>query len=248
MTGLIVDIKGKDIDAWEEKLGKAYRYWSEEEKVAFLVSMASIHISTLDAYVSHLQLGDLVQTPFGDKIAELQEIGFRIVTINHFKYVGMADRMGKEAIEAILFHPSGLLYYATSTQEGLSLGKATDIKRSELYFQVSAVKEDASEETFHLLNKGSGIKYSDETLFKSYSGIKNQEIEMLLNNCVFVEQWHPEVSFSLLNEADVYQQVNGRIVQKSDAEEIEKQMGKIDLFPEEIKTYLGYSNFQKRRK
>lgn len=246
MTGLRLDMERKDIDAWEKKLGKPYKNWSEEEKIAFLVSIARNHIPTLDAYVNHLQLGDLAQTPFGDKISELQGMGFKIIMINDFKYVGIADRMGKQAKEIILFHPSGLLYYATSTQEGLSLGRTTDIKRSELYFQASAVKEDASQETFHLLNKGSGVKYSDETIFKSYTGIKNQEIETLLNGCSFVEPWPFEMSISLLNESDVYEQVNGKIIQKSAIEEAERQMDKINQFPEEIKTSLGYIKQKKR--
>lgn len=246
MTGLSLDIKSEDIYEWEIKLGKTYRNWSDEEKIVFLTSMASKNISVLDSYVSDMQLGDLAQAPFGQKILELQEMGFRTIMINNFKYVGISDRNLKEAKEVILFHPSGLLYYATSTQVGLSLGRDTDIKRSELYLQVSALKEGATKEVFELLNKGSGIDYSDGTIFRSYSGIKNQDIKILLDSCEFVEQWHKERSISLLNEADVYQQVNGKIIQTPDAEEDTKQMDKINQFPEEIKAYLGYSN-QKQR-
>ncbi len=246
MNTLNLEIKKEDIYGWEEKLGKGYENWSEEEKVAFLVSIASKNVPALDACINHLQLGDLGQTPFGSKISSLRKLGFRILMVNDFKYVGITDRIGKQAKEVILFHPSGLLYYATSTQEGLSLGRTTDVKRSELYFQVSTLKEDASNEAFRLLNKGSGIQYSDKTIFKSYTGIKTQEIETLLNNCNFVEPWSVGAPFSLLNESDVCECVNGKIMQKFDVEDAERQIEKIDLFPEEVKICLGYSK-QKRK-
>lgn len=242
MSTFYLNIQNDDVYRWEEKLGKPYRNWSETEKITFLASMASKKLSALDACVNHLQLGDLAQTPFGKRILELQSMDFRIIMTNDFKYVGMADRALKEAKEIILFHPSGLLYYATSTQEGLSLGKNTEIKRSELYFQASI----ASKEAIELLTRGSGTTYDDGTIFKSYSGIKNEEIKIILESCEFVKQWNSKVSISLLNEADVYQQRNGKLVQVSDAEAMIRQMEKINQFPEDIKNYLGFCKEKQR--
>ncbi len=154
----------------------------------------------------------------------------------------MADSALKEAKEIILFHPAGLLYYATSTQEGLSLGKNTDIKRSELYFQASS----SSREAIELLSRGSGTTYSDGTFFKSYSGIKNEEIKTILESFQFVKPWNSKASISLLNEADVYQKRNGKLVVVSDDEAMIRQMEKIDQFPEEIKNDLGFCKAKQR--
>ena len=242
MSTFHLNIQNDDVYRWEQKLGKSYSNWSESEKITFLMSMASKDLSALDTYINHLQLGDLAQTPFGKKILELQSMGFRIIMTNDFKYAGMADSALKEAKEIILFHPAGLLYYATSTQEGLSIRKNTDIKRSELYFQASS----SSREAIELLSRGSGTTYSDGTFFKSYSGIKNEEIKTILESFQFVKPWNSKASISLLNEADVYQKRNGKLVVVSDDEAMIRQMEKIDQFPEEIKNDLGFCKAKQR--
>ncbi len=246
MTGLNLHITNEDIFQWETYFGKSYDSWSEEEKISFLTSVASKNLSALDSCVNNLQLGGLAQTPFGKKVKELQEMGFRMIAINDFQYAGVTDLAGKQAKEVVLFHPSGLLYHATSTQEGLTLGSDTNIKSSALYFQASKLKEGASLEAYQLLAKGSGRNYADGTFFRSYGNIRNQEIQTLLEHCEFVEQWNSENYIALLNEADVYQRANGKVMSMSEEDVAAKQREKMDQFPEEVQQYLGYAH-QKQR-
>ncbi len=141
-----------------------------------------------------------------------------------------------------------MLYYATSIQEKRSIGRETDVKRSELYFQASSIKKDASFEAKLIAQRGSGIQYEDGTVFKSYTNIKNEEIKTMLENFNFLSTWTSNQSLMLLNEEDVYQNVNGRVIPRSEIDEKIIHMNKIRQLPEEIQSYLGYEEVQNVKK
>ncbi len=249
MSKLSIEIDNGVIKTWEQQLGKPYRNWSDEDKRNFLFYITSQQISVLDSYVDSLQvLSSLQQTPFGQKINELRSIGFEIVLNNDFKYVGFAGPNGTEAKEIVLFHPSGLLYYTTSIQEKRSLGRETDIKRSELYFQASSLKEDASLEGKILSQKGSSIQLKNGIVFKSYTDINIKDINIILESFEFVQNWESNHFFTLLNEEDVYQNVNGQIQLRPELDEISIHMHKIKQFPERVQSYLGYEEEKTFRK
>ena len=118
MAKLSIEFNEEIIKNWEQQLGKSYQNWSKEDKEKFLFYIVSSKISVLDSCVESLQgFSSLQHTPFGVKINELISMGFEIILDNDFKYVGFAGANGTEAKEMVLFHPSGLLYYATSIQE-----------------------------------------------------------------------------------------------------------------------------------
>ena len=175
-------------------------------------------------------------------------MGFEIILDNDFKYVGFAGANGTEAKEMVLFHPSGLLYYATSIQERRFLGRETDIKRSELYFQTSSLKKEASAEAKLIAQKGSGVQYANGVVLKSYNDIKNEEIKTILENFNFVPKWVPNHAFMLLNEEDVYQNVRGQVKIRPEFDENSIHMNKIKQFPEQIQSYLGYEEIQELKK
>ena len=141
-----------------------------------------------------------------------------------------------------------MLYYATSIQERRSIGRETDVKRSELYFQASSIKKDASFEAKLIAQKGSGIQYGDGTVFKSYTNIKNEEIKTMLENFNFLSTWTSNQPLMLLNEEDVYQNVNGRVIPRLEIDEKIIHMNKIRQLPEEIQSYLGYEEVQNVKK
>ena len=249
MAKLSFEFNEEIIKEWEQQLGKRYKNWSNEDKKNFLLYIVTSQIPILDSCVeSSYGLSSLQQTPFGQKINELIDMGFELVLNNDFKYVGYTGFNGTEAKEMVLFHPSGLLYYATSIQEKRSIGRETDVKRSELYFQASSIKKEASFEAKLIAQRGSGIQYEDGTVFKSYTNIKNEEIKTMLENFNFLSTWTSNQSLMLLNEEDVYQNVNGRVIPRSEIDEKIIHMNKIRQLPEEIQSYLGYEEVQNVKK
>ena len=168
-------------------------------------------------------------------------MGFEIIFTNDFNYKGATGKNGTNAKEVIMFHPRGLLYYATSYQDGIALGKNTDVKRSELYFQAISLKPGITDETVQLLdNKGSATKLRNGAIFKNVTNIKNSEIRIILENCEFAEEWSSNKSFVLLNEADVYQNIDGQVMMLSDIDENAIHLEKVKQFPEVVQQYLGY--------
>ncbi len=249
MAKLSFEFNEEIIKEWEQQLGKRYKNWSNEDKKNFLLYIVTSQIPILDSCVeSSYGLSSLQQTPFGQKINELIDMGFELVLNNDFKYVGYTGSNGTEAKEMVLFHQSGLLYYATSIQEKRSIGRETDVKRSELYFQASSIKKEASFEAKLIAQRGSGIQYEDGTVFKSYTNIKNEEIKTMLENFNFLSTWTSNQSLMLLNEEDVYQNVNGRVIPRSEIDEKIIHMNKIRQLPEEIQSYLGYEEVQNVKK
>ncbi len=250
MAKLSLEFNEEIIKEWEQQLGKPYKNWSNEDKKKFLSYVVTSQIPILDSCVESLYglSSSLQQTPFGQKINELIGMGFKLVLNNDFKYVGYTGSNGTEAKEIVLFHPSGLLYYATSIQERRSIGRETDVKRSELYFQASSIKKDASFEAKLIAQKGSGIQYGDGTVFKSYTNIKNEEIKTMLENFNFLSTWTSNQPLMLLNEEDVYQNVNGRVIPRLEIDEKIIHMNKIRQLPEEIQSYLGYEEVQNVKK
>lgn len=70
----------------------------------------------------------------------------------------------------------------------------------------------------------------------------------MLENFNFLSTWTSNQSLMLLNEEDVYQNVNGRVIPRSEIDEKIIHMNKIRQLPEEIQSYLGYEEVQNVKK
>ncbi len=80
MAKLSFEFNEEIIKEWEQQLGKRYKNWSNEDKKNFLLYVVTSQIPILDSCVeSSYGLSSLQQTPFGQKINELIDMGFELV-------------------------------------------------------------------------------------------------------------------------------------------------------------------------
>ena len=136
---------------------------------------------------------------------------------------------------------TGMVYYATSYQDGYSINQRTDVKKGYLYLQISGMKPNALEDSLQVLNHSSNIRYDDGSSYHAFRDVKLEEVELLLNNCKFVTPWSKNEYFSILNEGDCFNPIGDFIGLSSQT----IQNRKIVQMPKEVQEIMGF-HYDKR--
>lgn len=229
-----LDFKKVDLEKWEILFGCSYANWTEEQKAEFLMALVKNQISTLDQYVDSISINN----PFEAKINTLKDLNFEVVYRGEFVY---SDRIPAQDV-VMCNKETGMIYYATSYQDGYSINRRTDVKNSQLYLQIAGIRPDAVEDVSQVLNHSSSIRYDDGSSFHFFSDIKPEEVEVLLSSCEFVTPWTSNENLNVLNEGDCFNPT-GEFVGLT-SEEIQKM--KIAQMPEDVQKVMGF-DYNKRK-